>query len=379
MDNIKYNAAIKLYKSLKTPNNKLNMLRDVLPYERAWNIIGGIRGSGKTTNLLLWGMCLNKTEKIQIQYIRQRDRQLEPKSVKDLFKTITENHYIEKITGGEYNNVFYRGRRWYYCLIDENGNKIAQSDNPFMVSLGVDNHLNLKSVYNAPRGDFILFDEFLTTDYYLENEFEQLNDLLSTIIRLRTTAHIYLVGNLIDYYSPYFSDMDILDIVQQMQQGEHRTIENQLGTQLHIYIQAPPDKQDRKKSNSLYFGWGKLNLTAITGTRGAWAFKQYPKPPKTDYKICGRRYIKMNGKYLCLEIRLYNNRVYVTAFFDEPKTIEKSIIYSIDNDTEYSDTIKYGCGYSDSDKILFKLINEHRIYYADNTSGAFLENYIKMI
>ena len=35
MDNIKYNAAIKLYKSLKTPNNKLNVLRDVLPYECA--------------------------------------------------------------------------------------------------------------------------------------------------------------------------------------------------------------------------------------------------------------------------------------------------------------------------------------------------------
>lgn len=378
MDNIKYNAAIKLYKSLKTPSNKLNVLRDILPYERAWNLIAGVRGSGKTTNLLLWGMCLHKTEHIQIQYIRQREKQLEPKAVKDLFKTVTDNHYIEKITDGEYNNVFYRGRRWYYCYIDDTGNKIAQSENPFMVSLAVDNHLNLKSVYNAPRGDFILFDEFLTTDYYLENEFEQLNDLLSTIIRLRTTAHIYLVGNLIDYYSPYFSDMDILDIIQKMDFGEHKTVENQLGTQLHIFVQEPPDKQDREKSNTLYFGWGKLNLTAITGTRGTWAFKQYPKPPKTDYTINSRRYIRMNGKYLCLEIRLYDNKAYIVSYFDEPKT-DKYIIYSVDSDIDYSHTVKYRNGYSDSDKMLFRLINEHRIYYTDNSAGAFLDTYLKMI
>ena len=86
----------------------------------------------------------------------------------------------------------------------------------------------------------------------------------------------------------------------------------------------------------------------------------------------------MNGKYLCLEVRLYSNRAYVAAYFDEPKT-DKYIIYSVDNDIDYSYTVKYGNGYSDSDKMLFKLINEHRIYYADNTAGAFLDNYLKMI
>ena len=111
MENIKYNKAIKLFKSLKTPSNKLNVLTDILPYERSWNVIGGVRGSGKTTNMLLWGMCLNEEEGVVIQHIRQRDRQLEPKAVKDLFQTVIENHYIEKITKGKYNNIFYRGRR----------------------------------------------------------------------------------------------------------------------------------------------------------------------------------------------------------------------------------------------------------------------------
>lgn len=379
MENIKYNKAIKLFKSLKTPNNKLNVLTDILPYERSWNVIGGVRGSGKTTNMLLWGMCLNEEEGIVIQHIRQRDRQLEPKAVKDLFQTVIENHYIEKITKGKYNNIFYRGRRWYYTLIDENGTKIDQSEEPFMVSLAIDKHLDLKSVYNAPRGDLIIFDEFLTTDYYLENEFEQLNDLLSTIIRLRTTAHIYLLGNLIDYYSPYFADMEILDIIQRMEQGEHKIITNQLGTQLHIYVQDPPDKKDRALSNTQYFGWGKLNLTAITGTKGTWAFKSYPKPPKGEYKIFGRRYILMNGKYLCLEIRKYEDKVYLTAFFEPPNDNKKSIIYSVDEEIQYIDTVKYGKGYNDSDKIFFKLIKEHRIYFTDNTAGAFLDNYLRYV
>ena len=81
MTDKEYKEAIKLYKSLHCPADTLNIIGDILPYEKAWNMILSPRSRGKTTNLILWGMCLNAVCGTQIQYIRQRDSQLVPKPV----------------------------------------------------------------------------------------------------------------------------------------------------------------------------------------------------------------------------------------------------------------------------------------------------------
>ena len=62
----------KLFKSLKIPNNVFNPLQEN-PKPGDWNIILSIRGLGKTTSMLLLGMCDNWENGTEIQYIRQYD------------------------------------------------------------------------------------------------------------------------------------------------------------------------------------------------------------------------------------------------------------------------------------------------------------------
>ena len=374
-----YKQALKLYRSLKCPKNVLDVESELLPYEQAWNVILGIRGTGKTTQLLLWGLCLHICYGIEIQYIRQREAQLAPKNAENLCDVIINNGYIEKLTKGKYNSVIYHWRRWYLCKKDELGKVEERAETSFMTCLAIELSEDYKSSYNAPKGDYIIVDEFLTTRGYIAEEFVKLNHLLSTIIRLRDTAHIYLSGNLVDRYSIYFDELQLNDIVENIHFGEHSTLSSN-GTRLHIYCQPKPEDRQREIVNEKYFGWKSQRLTAITGTRGMWAIKIYPKPPKEEYKLLCRGYIYKNGKYLARELRQTSTMLYVFCFLDpdgyDPKI---HILYTCDSDSGYNPKVRYGLGYSETDKVIKKLINAERVYYADNTAGAMLEAYIRDI
>lgn len=379
IDTIDYSKAVKLYKSLNCPENTLDVLGEVLPNERAWNLILSIRSRGKTTNMLLWAMCLNACYGTQIQYIRQKDYQLTPKQSGTLFDVIVQNHYIEKITNERYNNIFYRGRRWYYEKRDDEGNLLERSEEPFCYSLAIDKYLDYKSVYNAPKGDIIIFDEFLNPDGYLDDEFYKLNDLLSTIIRERTTAHIYLLGNLVDRFSVYFDELCLNDIVADLTYGEHRQLESN-GTKLHIYMMPKAEYIKRQKVNEKYFSWLNPKLNAITGTRGLWAMKMYPKPGKGKFKLLSKAYFFKNGKYLARELRLDENTNLLYVFFfvdDYGYDPEKHILYTCNSETGYNQRIRYGLGYSKTDQAIKKLIQAHRDYYSDNTAGTLFESYMR--
>lgn len=374
-----YKDAIKLYRSLRLPDNVLNVETELLPYEQAWNIILGIRGTGKTTQLLIWGMCLYIKYGIVIQYIRQRETQIAPKNLDKLCDVIISNGYIEKLTHGQYNSCVYHWRKWYFCKRDESGKIIVKAEDAFMVCLAIELSEDYKSSYNAPKGDYIIVDEFLSQRGYIVDEFVKLNHLLSTIIRLRDTAHIYLSGNLIDRYSPYFDELQLNDIIETIHFGERQTL-NSNGTYLHIYCQPRPQDRKRETVNKKYFGWKSQELTAITGAKGLWALKLYPKPPKGDYELLSKGYIFKNGKYLARELRRSETMLYVFCYVDNDGYNDKiHILYTTSSDTGYNPRVRYGLGYTQTDKIIKTLILAERVYFADNTAGAMLDAYLRDI
>ena len=374
-----YKDAVKLYRSLKLPPNVLNVETELLPYEQAWNIILGIRGTGKTTQLIIWGMCLFIKYGIQIQYIRQRETQIAPKNVGNLCDVIIRYGYIEKLTHGQYNSCEYHWRKWYFCKRDDSGKIIEKADTPFMTCLAIELSEDYKSSYNAPKGDYIIVDEFLSVRGYIQDEFIKLNHLLSTIIRLRDTAHIYLSGNLVDRYSPYFDELQLNDIIEELKFGDHRTLSSN-ETKLHIYCQPRLEDRQREKVNTKYFGWKSQELTAITGMKGLWAIKMYPRPPKGDFKVLSKGYIYKNGKYLARELRESEDMLYIFCYIDNDGYDDKiHILYSCDSEIGYNPRIRYGFGYTETDKVIKKLINAERVYFADNTAGAMFDAYIRDI
>ena len=68
-----------------------------------------------------------------------------------------------------------------------------------------------------PSVDIILFDEFISRDGYLPNEFVTFMNVLSTIIRHRDDVIIYMLGNTVNRYCVYFTEMNLQGVPKQAQ------------------------------------------------------------------------------------------------------------------------------------------------------------------
>ena len=198
----------------------------------------------------------------------------------NLFTTILEYDYIEKLTDGKYNSIWYNARRWYYCLVDEDGNVIDKAPTHFMSMLSIDRNETYKSGYNAPRGDFIVYDEFISK-YYYADEFLYFTDLLKTIIRDRLSPIIFMLSNMIDKNSEYLDELMISDQVMLMSVGDSSLITTKKGTNIYVELLEMSKKTitpRRQLSNKLYFGFDNPKLINITG--GDWVVENYPHIPK---------------------------------------------------------------------------------------------------
>ena len=125
------------YLKLDVPSMYYDPLKMPIP-ETKWNIIMSERSRGKTSEILLLGMVMNKLYGTHIQYLRSREEMIVKKNSEDLFTVIVREGYVEKLTNGQYNSIVYRSRRWYYQKVDEYGNEVERSPEQFCTMLSID-------------------------------------------------------------------------------------------------------------------------------------------------------------------------------------------------------------------------------------------------
>lgn len=377
--------AIQLFNTLNIPkydndgNKIFNPVSDIPSKNFGdWNVLLSARSRGKTTNILLLGMCAHQTDGVQIQYIRQYDDMLTPSQAQDLFDVIIGSGYISKITGGRFNNVKYYRRRWYLVNLDEHGEVKDEEQEPFCVCLGINKEHNLRSTYNAPHGDYIVLDEFMRADkMYMRDEFVVFNNLLSTIIRDRTSAVIFMLGNLTDITSPYLLEMGLLDTVRKMSEGDFRHFDVD-GVVINVFYIPTVNRnvKDRLAISKYFRAWSNSKMVGITGGRGNWALKMYPHAPRADYKIIDRAQWECDDGLICRELRLYNDGYYV-MFYPLSMPLDDRVTYTRNTDTAFSFMRRYGLGYTHTDDVICQLINRRRCYYSDNTTGERVAAYIR--
>ena len=129
-----FNEINKLFKSLNIPKDVYNPTH--LPFDSCkWFVTLSERSRGKTTNLLLYGMCIYQLYHTGTCYIRSSEPMIVPKQSKDMFSNIISWGYVEKLTDGIYNTITYKSRRWYFAHVDEDGNIDNQDADAFCIML----------------------------------------------------------------------------------------------------------------------------------------------------------------------------------------------------------------------------------------------------
>lgn len=372
-----WNFLEKEFKKLKCPENVYNPFKVHNVKSGRWYVDLSERNTGKTTNWLLLGMIMNKYYQTQIIYIRELVDMIMPKHALQLFETILQYGYVQKITDNKFNSVKYKSRGYYYYNTD-NG---EIDSTPFMLSMSLDeNYLN-KSSFNAPTGDLIIFDEFISK-YNYSNEFVDLCDTLKTVIRERDSATIVLLANTIDKHNFIFKELGIYEVIQSLEINQQRIYTNPHGTEISVSILGKKieDMPEHKRNhNRKFFGFANTKLNSIRG--GEWAVPIYPHIPKLEEKdgdVClfRNRYIKHNDYLLNLELHHNNKLGYCVFVHKANKTYDDSIMFTMDIIIDDKNT-RFKWGKSALDNLLLKLYLENKFYYATNFEGELIETYIR--
>lgn len=368
-----FDKAIREYKKLGCPEGVYNPCN--MPWKRnKYFVLCSERSIGKTTNILLFGMCLHEIDNTQLQYIRQHEDMLTPKNLSNLFATIEAYGYIEKVTKGKWKDLYYYSRGWYYCNKDENGKVVEKDASPFMICLGLNRNEYYKSSYNAPRGNYLIFDEFCSR-YYGQDEFISFCDVTKTVIRGRSEPVIIMLGNTLDRYNQYFSEMELLGITTSMPLGEHTETTTAKGTPIYVEFPTAEKTTHKLELNRLFYGFKNKKLGAITGDDWALTPMQHIDSRDDEREILFKNlYMIYEGNTIQLEFAFsprYGSHV-LAHFANAPH--DDSRVYTVELmlDSRY----RYKFGYDDIDKLIWTLYERKKFYYATNSVGVLVDKYV---
>lgn len=341
-----------------------------------YNVIFGERSNGKTYATLKQVLENYFNDGSQFSYIRRWSVDVQPKRMNNLFNAIIEDGYLEKLSGGKFTAIFYRTGRFYLCTYNDKGKPIYNEEDVigYAFSLSENEHNKANSY---PRVTTIIFDEFLTNKIYLPDEFMLFMNTVSTIVRQRTNVKIYMLGNTVNKFCPYFKEMGLTNILT-MKQG---TIDVYTygETKLKVAVEYADSKKKFKKNN-FYFAFNNPKLKMITG--GSWELNIYPHAPVKwlPKNIMFTYFIDFNDSLYQCEIINKDDNVftYIHEKTTPIKNPDKDIIYTLDYNPKINYNINILKPLNDYQSKITWFYTHDRVYYQNNNVGDAISNYLKI-
>lgn len=341
-----------------------------------YNIIIGERSNGKTYG------ALKKVLKNYLKggkkgaYIRRYKEDYRGKRGDALFESLEKDGTIRELTEGKYDGVKYQSGRWYLSKFDDKTQKKICGDDPFCYGFAISDMEHDKST-SYPDVTTIIFDEFLTRGYYLQNEFVLFMNTLSTIIRHRNDVTVYMLGNTVNKFAPYFIEMG-LKHVGAMEKGQIDVYT--YGTsKLRVAVEycASPKKEGKK--SDVYFAFDNPSLQLITG--GAWEIDLYPHCPveyeRKDIEFVF--FVEFNESILQGEVVSLdnNNFVFIHRKTTPIRDRNNDLIFTMEWDPRPN--IVRGLDKSDLKcvRIIRQFFRNDKVFYQDNEVGEEVRNFLQ--
>lgn len=353
---------------------KYYSLDDILSKNADYNIIFGERSNGKTYAALKYGIERYIKTGEQMAYIRRWREDLRGKRAENLFANHVANGLIEELTDGKFNEVFYLSNKWFLSYYDKDKNKRYPDSTPFCFGFCLSEQEHEKSS-SYPNVTTIVFDEFLTRRIYLPDEFMLYMNLLSTIIRQRDNVKVFMLGNTVNKFCPYFQEMGLKN-VGVMEQG---TIDiYRFGEHGATVAVEYCDTIVKQKASNKYFCFDNQNLQMITG--GKWELAVYPHLP-CKYKpkdVLFVFYIKFNDAILQGNIIQVGdeNFCYIHQKTTPIKDEDNSLIYSLEMNGKpnYKRKLISNASYVESQ--VSRYFATDKVFFQNNEIGEIVRNYL---
>lgn len=342
-------------------------------------IITSMRSNGKTYQCLKRALQRYYDYGEKTAYVRRLEDNFSGVEVKTLFNSLEHNekgeNIVSQITHGEFDRIYYYSRTWYLAKLDDKGNIIHEPE-PFVYGYSINREEKSKGS-TIPSITTIIFDEYMSRDGYLQDEFIKFMNLVSTIKRNRRNMTIFMLGNTITY-NPYWAEMG-LKHVEKMKPGELQVYKFGENGSLKVCVHSAEAKINDKKDPDPFFCFDNPKLKMIT--EGAYEISIYPHcPVKYILKdVIYTYFIEFNDEILQCEIVSKNDEAF--TFIHRKTTLyqerENDIIFcpKYDYRNLRRRNIKKpidGIG----EKILY-FYNADKVFYQDNEVGELVNHYLE--
>lgn len=353
---------------------KYYSLDRIKSYKAHYNLIFGERSNGKTYACLEEVLTAYKERKKQGAYIRRWDEDITAKRMSVLFDGHVKNGLVSKLFKSEgWTNVYYYSGKFFLCKY-EDGKRITDQ-NPFCYCFSLSAMEHDKST-SYPDVEIIIFDEMLTRGMYLNNEYVLLMNVLSTIIRDRTGIVIYMLGNTVNKYSPYWDEFGIGNHISKMKQGTIELVKyGNSGLRMAIEYADSPTKDG--KPSDIYFAFDNPSLQMVKS--GKWETSIYPhlcRKYKPD-DVVFQYFIQFQDATLHCEIIM--DDVTYTYIHDKTSPIknpEDDLIFSFDDSPLTNHRRNITKPIDEIGKKILAYFTEGIVYYQNNDIGEIVRNYL---
>lgn len=333
-------------------------------------IVGG-KGNGKTFSILAKYIDeYLRTGKV-LRYLRRYKESITPKALQSLLLPQYKNITIS--SGGKYNSYVYYRNRFYLAKKDNEGNVIKKDKNPCIIC----NALNsVEGFTGADEGQCsaIFFDEFISRERELPDEFASLMIYHNNCIRNRTDEYtpLILVGNTMSRNSTLAKDFGVN--LYNLTKGSVYEYYNKSNDILCICEYCDTTDKMRKAGNKIYSRYNDSKVRMIY--TGDWSIANYPRI-KNRYldnsDIIFTFALKAN-KMLNVEIRVYNSYIfaYVTVRDESDKY---DILVTTDVTPLHIDIYNYYANVPVFNK-LKSLILQNQVFFRDGECGEMFRDFM---
>lgn len=350
-------------------------LEEINKKQAKYNLILGKRDNGKSFSIKKEVVYNFLNYRKEFMYLRRFKEDIKIETVEGYFSDIIKdrkgNEWLKKWSKGKYTGVkCYRGAIY---LTDAEGNKAE--------IFGRYAYLSGESHYKSvafPNVNIIIFEEFITSLYYLVDEPRKLESFISTVLRDGEGATVYMVGNVISRRCPYFRYWSLENVVRQkvgtIDVYNFHTIEGE-----SVKVAVELCSQEEGDKGKLFFGKSGKNIDG-----GEWEVDEYPS---LEHKF--EHYKKRYSMYYCIEdfsFRLWllqEPETKLPLVYIYPQTrgdIEE--IEGVERERIVSDryllyplaTPKLSMYKTKYDKVVERLIKEEKVRFSDNLTATEFNN-----
>lgn len=361
--------------SAENKESEYYSLDRIKEYKAQYNIIFGKRSNGKTYAVLYEGVKNYVQTGKQMAYLRRYREDFVGKRGQTLFNALTSSGAIKELTNGKWEMVKYSSSQWFLAKKSKKDDKIITDAVPFCYGFSLASMEHDKST-SYPDITTVVYDEFISRIGYLNNEFVLFMNVLSTIIRQRDDVKIYMLGNTVNKYCPYFKEMG-LGHIEEMEAGVI-DLYSYGNSKLKVAVERTMNHNIEGRKSEVYFAFDNPNLEMITG--GAWEIDLHPHCPRdfSSDDIVFKFFVKFNDQILQGEVVEMDDCSFI--YFHKKSTPIKhpddDLILSEEYDPRPNYIRNIRKTTMEIGRHLWEFFRNEKVYYQDNDVGEIIRNYL---